>query len=62
MTTREQTINQARELESRNLFRRATEKWGEALSLSQNKKQEQECTKNNLRCIRQSKVIIREGW
>ncbi len=62
MTSYEQAKELARSLELKGLFRRATEKWGEALSLSQDKKQEQECTKNNLRCVRKAQIKIREGW
>ncbi|SFO10067.1 PerC family transcriptional regulator [Xenorhabdus japonica] len=62
MTVYEQAKELARNLELKGLFRRAANKWGEALSLSCNKKQEQECTKNNLRCIRQARITIREGW
>ncbi|MBD2784157.1 PerC family transcriptional regulator [Xenorhabdus sp. DI] len=62
MTAYEQAKALAQSLELKGLFRRATNKWGEALSLSHNKKQEQECTKNNLRCFRASKITIREGW
>ncbi|BET98137.1 PerC family transcriptional regulator [Xenorhabdus taiwanensis] len=61
MTAYEQAIQEAKELESQNLFRRAADKWGKALSLSQDKKQEQECTKNNLRCVRKAQIKIQEG-
>ncbi|MDE9528435.1 PerC family transcriptional regulator, partial [Xenorhabdus bovienii] len=46
MTAYEQAKTLAQFLELRGLFRRAADKWGEALSLSQYKKQEQECIKN----------------
>ncbi|MDX7992995.1 PerC family transcriptional regulator [Xenorhabdus littoralis] len=62
MTAYEQAKTLAQFLELRGLFRRAADKWDEALSLSQNKNQEQECIKNGSRCIRQVKIIIREGW
>ncbi|MEX0447198.1 PerC family transcriptional regulator [Xenorhabdus sp. SGI246] len=62
MTVYEQAKELARSLELKGLFRRAAEKWGEALSLSHDKKQEQECTKNNLRCVQKAKIKIREGW
>ncbi len=62
MTAYEQAKELARNLELKGLFRRAADKWGNALSLSQDKKQEQECIKNNLRCIRLLKITIREGW
>ncbi|WP_416777889.1 PerC family transcriptional regulator [Xenorhabdus budapestensis] len=62
MTTYEQAKELAQSLELKGLFRRAANKWGEALSLSQNKKQEQECTKNNLRCVRKAQIKIQEGW
>ncbi|PHM68449.1 PerC family transcriptional regulator [Xenorhabdus stockiae] len=62
MTVYEQAGELARNLESKGLFRRAANKWGEALSLSNNLKQEQECIKNGNRCIQKAKVIIREGW
>ncbi|CDG20551.1 conserved protein of unknown function [Xenorhabdus poinarii G6] len=62
MTAYEQAKELAQSLELKGLFRRAAEKWGNALSLSQDKKQEQECIKNNLRCVRLSKITIREGW
>ncbi|MDC9622105.1 PerC family transcriptional regulator [Xenorhabdus sp. XENO-7] len=61
MTAYEQAKQSARILELQGFFRRAANKWGEALSLTKEHKQEQECTKNNLRCVRQAKVIIREG-
>ncbi|MCP9270347.1 PerC family transcriptional regulator [Xenorhabdus sp. XENO-1] len=61
MTAYEQAKELARSLELKCLFRRAADKWGEALSLSQNLKQEQECIKNSARCIRKAKVTIREG-
>ncbi|OKP02208.1 PerC family transcriptional regulator [Xenorhabdus eapokensis] len=61
MTTYEKVIQKAKELESQNLFRRAADKWSEALSLSRDKKQEQECAKNNLRCVRKAQVKIQEG-
>ncbi|MDE9549338.1 PerC family transcriptional regulator, partial [Xenorhabdus bovienii] len=51
MTEYEQAKALAHFLELRGLFRRAADKWGEALSLSRNKKQEQECIKNNFRCV-----------
>ncbi len=62
MTAYEQAKELARFLEYRSLFRRAAKKWGEALSLSQNLKQEQECIKNNLRCVRKAQIKIQEGW
>ncbi|MDC9596498.1 PerC family transcriptional regulator [Xenorhabdus anantnagensis] len=62
MTVYEQAKQLARDLELKGLFRRATEKWGEALSLAKDLKQEQECTKNNLRCVRKARITIREGW
>ncbi|WP_244967908.1 PerC family transcriptional regulator [Xenorhabdus budapestensis] len=62
MTAYESAIQSAKELQSKGLFRRAANKWGEALSLTQEYKQEQECTKNNLRCIRKAKIKIQEGW
>ncbi|PHM60947.1 PerC family transcriptional regulator [Xenorhabdus ishibashii] len=62
MTAYEQAIQEAKELESQNLFRRAADKWGDALSLSKDYKQEQECTKNNLRCVRKAQIKIQEGW
>ncbi|CAM3946422.1 PerC family transcriptional regulator [Xenorhabdus thuongxuanensis] len=62
MTVYEQAIQKAKELESQNLFRRAADKWGKALSLSQDRKQEKECTKNNLRCVRKVQVTVRERW
>ncbi|MBD1227705.1 PerC family transcriptional regulator [Xenorhabdus griffiniae] len=62
MTAYEQVKELARFLEYRSLFRRAAEKWGEALSLSHDKKQEQECIKNNLRCVRKAKIKIQERW
>ncbi|WFQ81315.1 PerC family transcriptional regulator [Xenorhabdus sp. SF857] len=62
MTVYEQTKELAQLLEYRSLFRRAAEKWGEALSLSHDKKQEQECIKNNLRCVRKAQIKIQEGW
>ncbi|PHM58930.1 hypothetical protein Xsto_04084 [Xenorhabdus stockiae] len=55
MTIYEQIGELARDLELKGLFRRAANKWGEALSLSQNLKQEQECIKNGNRCIQKSK-------
>ncbi|MDE9453943.1 PerC family transcriptional regulator [Xenorhabdus bovienii] len=61
MTEYEQATELAQSLKLKSLFRRAADKWGEALSLSRNKKQEQECIKNNLRCVRKARVIIREG-
>ncbi|MDE1488734.1 PerC family transcriptional regulator [Xenorhabdus bovienii] len=61
MTEYEQATELAQSLELKGLFRRAADKWGEALSLSRNKKQEQECIKNNLRCVREVKITIREG-
>ncbi|CDG90440.1 PerC family transcriptional regulator [Xenorhabdus bovienii] len=61
MTAYEQAKQLARILELQGFFRRAANKWGEALSLTQEHKQEQECTKNNLRCVRQAKITIREG-
>ncbi|MGJ0580805.1 PerC family transcriptional regulator [Xenorhabdus bovienii] len=61
MTEYEQATELAQSLELKGLFRRAANKWGEALSLTQDHKQEQECIKNNLRCIRQAKITIREG-
>ncbi|MDE9549394.1 PerC family transcriptional regulator, partial [Xenorhabdus bovienii] len=51
MTEYEQAKALAQSLELKDLFRRAADKWGEALSLSRNKKQEQECIKNNFRCV-----------
>ncbi|WP_099115985.1 PerC family transcriptional regulator [Xenorhabdus miraniensis] len=62
MTAYEQAKELARSLELKGLFRRAANKWGEALSLSHDKKQEQECTKNNLRCVRKAQIKIQEGW
>ncbi|MDE9427824.1 PerC family transcriptional regulator [Xenorhabdus bovienii] len=61
MTEYEQAKALAHFLELRGLFRRAANKWGESLSLSRNKKQKQECIKNNLRCVREAKITIREG-
>ncbi|MBD2816798.1 PerC family transcriptional regulator [Xenorhabdus sp. Flor] len=58
----ESAIQSARDLEHRNFFRRAANKWGEALSFARNKKQEQECTKNGFRCVQKAKVTIRKGW
>ncbi|OTA14196.1 hypothetical protein Xvie_03917 [Xenorhabdus vietnamensis] len=61
MTAYEQTKQLARDLELKGLFRRAAKEWGNALSLTQEHKQEQECTKNNLRCVRQAQIKIQEG-
>ncbi|AOM39991.1 PerC family transcriptional regulator [Xenorhabdus hominickii] len=61
MTEYEQAKQLARNLELKGLFRRAAKAWGNALLLSQDKKQEQECTKNNLRCVRKAKITLREG-
>ncbi|OTA14042.1 hypothetical protein Xvie_04049 [Xenorhabdus vietnamensis] len=62
MTAYEQAKQLARDLELKGLFRRAANKWGEALSLAKDLKQEKECTKNNLRCVRQAQIKIQEGW
>ncbi|MGJ0638457.1 PerC family transcriptional regulator [Xenorhabdus bovienii] len=61
MTAYKQEKQSAQILELQGFFRRAANKWGEALSLTQEHKQEQKCIKNNLRCIRQAKITIREG-